>query len=73
MNLQLLGDGDRWGVSDQYVHTAVFKTENQQKFKKPSFSDKKKKQYGNLNSLSRKQKHLPKDFSYITARLSTSE
>lgn len=42
MNLQLLGDGDRWGVSDQYVHTAVFKTENQQKFKKPSFSDKKK-------------------------------
>ena len=38
-----------------------------------NFHCQKKKQYGNLNSLSRKQKNLPKDFSYITARLSTSE
>lgn len=50
-----------------------FKNLHFQKKKKLFQKNKKKTQYGNLNSLSRKQKRLPKDFSDITAPLSTSE
>ena len=55
------------------MYTLLYLKQRTNKNLKNLHCQKKKKQYGNLNSLSRKQKNLPKDFSYITARLSTSE